>query len=105
MQTMTEDHHIQKSLDSIEGMTRASASPFLFGKIMSRFHQSIQNTPYYTTNTIIRFAISMVLILAINVFSMQKIKNRTQPVFNEQAEIFKLADEYFGYSQITPKMY
>jgi hypothetical protein len=99
------DPRIQQSLNSTKGISRAQASLFLYGKIMQRIQQPFSEKAYYNSKTITRLALALILLFVINIFTIQRVKIKTPPSFNDQSTVNKLTDEYFGHIQPIPNMY
>lgn len=88
--------HINRTLQSVEGMQRATASPFLFGKIMDKLKQELPEPVYYGTKMVVRFALTVLVIGALNAASVRIAKNQVSPAVDENTLIQKAAQEYFG---------
>lgn len=86
-------HRIKKAMESTNGMNRAEASPFLYGKIMTRIRESIPPPVYYTGRVIIRFAMAMLLVAALNAATVGILK---KPASTDDAQLQQIAKEYFG---------
>lgn len=67
--------------------------------------QPFSERGYYNSKTITRLALALILLFAINMFTVQRVKTKAQPAFNDQSEVYKLVDEYFGHEQSIPNMY
>ncbi|MES2689506.1 MAG: hypothetical protein V4658_03840 [Bacteroidota bacterium] len=89
----TEPHKISKAFESIDGIQRAEASPFLYGKIITRIRENIPAPVYYTGSVLIRFAMAMLLVAALNAATVGILK---RPAANDDAQLRQLAKEYFG---------
>ena len=97
-------HKIEKSLQSIEGMQRAEASPFLFGKIMGRIKQNVPEPIYYTTTVVVRFALAVLIVGMLNGLTVSILKRSANTTINENEALMNIAQEYFG-EQTTQYIY
>ncbi|MES2778398.1 MAG: hypothetical protein V4651_00740 [Bacteroidota bacterium] len=104
--TNTNEHIINETLNSLDGMTRAEASPFLYGRIMERMKQQLPAPVYYTGKAIIQFALAVVLVASLNVISVKTLKKQQKPhPMNEEMELQRMAQEYFGFENTNSYMY
>ena len=84
------DAKVQDSLDSLDGMQRAEASPWLFTRVQARM-QRVENSAWATINSflakpVIAFA-GLCLILTMNAFFLISAqKKSTQQVISAQSE-------------------
>lgn len=86
-------HRIEKAMESMDGIQRAEASPFLYGKILERIRENIPVPVYYTGGVILRFAMAMLLVAALNALTVGILK---RPAVDEDSRHQELAREYFG---------
>jgi hypothetical protein len=104
--TNRNDHIINKTLNSLEGMKRAEASPFLYGRIMERMKQQLPPPVYYTGKAVIQFALAILLVASLNVVSVWSLKKQHAPKpMNEEMELHRMAQEYFGFENTNGYMY
>lgn len=94
MKTIPE--HIERALQSIDGMERAEASPFLFGRIMDKLKQELPEPVYYGTKMVLRFALTVLVIGVLNAASVRIAKHQASPAVDENTLIKQAAQEYFG---------
>ncbi|MES2560570.1 MAG: hypothetical protein V4590_12570 [Bacteroidota bacterium] len=100
------EHIIDETLKSIDGMKRAGASPFLYGRIMERMKQQLPAPVYYTGKVILRFALAVMLVASLNVISVRVLKKQTKPQpLNEEMELQRMAQEYFGFENTNGYIY
>lgn len=101
------EHLINDTLNSLDGMSRAEASPFLYGRIMERMKQQLPAPVYYTGKAIIQFAMAMLLVASLNVISVRSLKKQHKPhqPMNEEMELQRMAQEYFGFENTNNYMY
>jgi hypothetical protein len=93
------EHKIEKALHSAEGMQRAEASPFLYGKIMARLKQHLPEPVYYTAGVMVRIALAA---LVIGLFNSVTVKILKKPVYtDENIQLMWVAQEYFGEGEVT----
>lgn len=104
--TNRNEHIIDETLNSLDGMKRAEASPFLYGRIMERMKQQLPAPVYYTSKAVIQFALAMVMVASLNVISVSSLKKQIpkQPI-NEEMELQRMAQEYFGFENTNSYMY
>ncbi|MBS1494316.1 MAG: hypothetical protein JST55_12435 [Bacteroidetes bacterium] len=76
------EEQINLTMQSIEGMQRAKANPFLYEKVMSRLNQQpVQtNIPGWNYNTGIKYALVMLLFIVLNIATILQITNETNLV-------------------------
>jgi hypothetical protein len=104
--TNKHNHLINEALNSVEGIQRAEASPFLYGKIIERLKQQLPEPIYYSGKVIVRFALAMLVIGSINALTVRIVKQQTTvPQLNEQMELNRLAQEYFGFENTNAYTY
>lgn len=104
--TNRNEHIINETLNSLDGMKRAEASPFLYGRIMERMKEQLPAPVYYTGKAIIQFALATVIIASLNVVSVKTLKKHQRPkVMNEEMELHRMAQEYFGFENTNGYMY
>lgn len=101
----TPAEHIERTLQSLEGMQRAEASPFLFGRIMDKLKQELPEPVYYGTKMLVRFALTILVIGAVNAVSVRIAKNQTLPAVDENTQLQQAAQEYFGVTDLNNYMY
>lgn len=88
---------IEKSLNSLEGMAKAEPSPFLYGKILQRLQRPIDVEAYLPNSWLARLALGVVLVVLLNVVTLWVSTDTKKPKpINEQMELHKLSQEYFG---------
>lgn len=104
--TNRDQHILEDTLNSLRGIKRAEASPFLYGRIMERMKEQLPAPAYYSGKIVIQFALAMLLIASLNIFSVSilRTKGNTQPI-NEEAALHGLAQEYFGFDNINTYAY
>jgi len=88
-------HEVDQTLRSIEGISKAEAPPFLYGKIMERMKQPL-NAPVTTPVWVFRLAMAVILLFLLNLFSVSWMSydNRPQHKATDPAHI--ITEEYFG---------
>jgi hypothetical protein len=76
------EEQINLTMQSIEGMQRAKANPFLYEKVMSRLNQQpVQtNIPGWNYNTGIKYALVMLIFIVLNVATILQITTETTTV-------------------------
>jgi len=90
----TKEKWINETLESIEGMNRAGANPFLFEKVMNRMN-AVDSAPVLKPATL-RWAISLTLLLvALNIAGLLHYNNSAQKTAGANENGF--AQEYFSY--------
>lgn len=99
----TGEYKIKQALDSTDGMMRAEAPPFLYGKITERLKQVLPEPVYYTTRAVVRLALAMLLITALNAVTLKSVKK--PGVINEDELFTGVAQEYFGNNQVHNPAY
>lgn len=105
--TNRNEHKINETLNSLNGMKRAEASPFLYGRIMERMKQQLPAPVYYTSKAVIQFALAVLLVASLNVVSVRSLKKQQRPQqpLNEEMELQRMAQEYFGFENTNSYMY
>jgi hypothetical protein len=102
MKLREQHNRTEKAMSSIEGLMRAEASPFLYGKIMEQLRQ-VPAPVYYTGRVILRFAMAILLLATLNAAI---IRTFHRPVAGNEEQLMQgLAQEYFGAESITSNMY
>lgn len=91
---MENNNEIEKTLNSLDGIQRPEANPFLYKKVMNRLHRKeavvISITPRVVWQAVACFAI----IIALNVFVCLRSNNNE----NTQSENSNpIGQEYFSY--------
>lgn len=89
------DKHINQAIASIEGIKRAEASPWLYGKIMHRLQQ-LPAPVYYTGKVLFRLAVAAVFIGVINVTTVKLFTQSATIKTSEADQLQQMANEYFG---------
>ncbi len=76
------EEQINLTMQTIEGMQRAKANPFLYEKVMSRLNQQpVQtNIPGWNYNTGIKYALVMLIFIVLNVATILQITTETTTV-------------------------
>lgn len=87
--------HIDKTLASIEGIKRAEASPWLYGKIMHRLKE-LPTPVYYTGKVLFRLAMIAVFVCVINATTVKLLTQSATIKINEVDQLQQMANEYFG---------
>jgi hypothetical protein len=92
---MTENtlHKIEKTMQSLDGMERAKANPFLYGKIMHRLRNG-NFEPVYNQQVVLRYALVVLLLTMVNVVSIYRWQ-RTSQNMRANNEIREIVDTYF----------
>lgn len=104
--TNRNEHILDETLNSLKGMRRAEASPFLYGRIMERMKEQLPAPVYYSGKVVIQFALAMLLIASLNIFSVSVLKTKGKPQpMNEEAALNGLAQEYFGFENSNAYAY
>lgn len=96
---------IDKSLQSIDGIKRAEASPFLYAKIIHLLKSKMPAPVYYSGVWLARLTFAVVLIISINTFTVWVVTHKTTPAINEHVELQKMAIEYFGNDELDQLIY
>lgn len=96
---------VDKTLSSIEGINRAETPPFLFGKIMHRIKTATPEPVYYTGAWLIRTAVTSVVIITLNALTIWVVNHQPKQQVNEQMELHKFAQEYFGNDNVASYYY
>ena len=89
------DQNIEKALQSLNGMMRAEASPFLFGKILHKLSTQVPEPVYYSGKIILQFAMMIALIISLNFITLKSHKKIKQPEITDESAISQVAQEYF----------
>lgn len=98
-------NNLDDILNSTEGMQRAQASPFLYGKIMEQL-KHLPQPVYYTGKVLVRVAFAMMLIGALNAITLRAVNKQTAPrAVNEEMELHRMAQEYFGFENTNGYLY
>ena len=76
------EEQINLTMQSIVGMQRAKANPFLYEKVMSRLNQQpVQtNIPGWNYNTGIKYALVMLIFIVLNVATILQLTSETTTV-------------------------
>jgi hypothetical protein len=99
----TGEHKVEQTLGSTDGMMRAEAPPFLYGKIAARLKQVLPEPVYYTTRAVVRLALALVLMTALNAITVKTIKKPGG--ITEEQSLTGIAREYFGSNQLHTPTY
>ncbi len=89
------EEQINLTMQSIVGMQRAKANPFLYEKVMSRLNQQpVQtNIPGWNYNTGIKYALVMLIFIVLNVATILQITTETTTVKDtESTETSKIKE-------------
>lgn len=89
------EEQINLTMQSIVGMQRAMANPFLYEKVMSRLNQQpVQtNIPGWNYNTGIKYALVMLIFIVLNVATILQITTETTTVKDtESTETSKIKE-------------
>lgn len=86
---------IEQSMKSLNGMTRAEASPFLFGKIMHKLSRQLPEPVYYSNKMLLRLAAMILFVLSLNIITVTRYKRNTTKKVNEDTQILVVTQEYF----------
>lgn len=98
------DKEIDYTLSSFDGIERAEASPFLFGRILERMKKE-SPIVYYSGKKVLQFALAALFLISMNIFSVLLLKKQTKPKVNEQLQLNQVAQEYFGSENTTVVIY
>lgn len=91
----TLQEQIEQSMKSLNGIRRAEASPFLFGKIMHRHSNQLAEPVYYSGKMLLRLAAMILLVLSLNIITVTRYKKNSTKKVNEDTQILMLTQEYF----------
>ena len=84
------ENKIDKTLQSIDGIERATGNPFLYGKIMNKMqHKKVE--PVYNGKVVFRYAFLVLILAGINFFTLYKKEKSTKEKMISEA----FASEYF----------
>jgi hypothetical protein len=89
------NQNIDKALQSLNGMKRAEASPFLFGKIMHKLSTQVPEPIYYSGKMILQFAMMLAVIISLNFITLKNHRKMKQPMISDESAIIQVAQEYF----------
>ena len=89
------NHNIEKALQSLNGINRAEASPFLFGKILHKLSTQVPEPIYYSGKMIVQFAMMIAVIISLNLITLKSHKKMKHPVITDESTIIQIANEYF----------
>lgn len=67
------EEQVNMTMQSTDGMQRAKANPFLFEKVMLRINQPSSDTREWNYNTGIKYALIMLLFIALNIATILQI--------------------------------
>jgi hypothetical protein len=84
-------NQIQQTMESLDGMTQATANPFLFDKVMNRMRNAGQTQLVKPATLRMAFAVAVVII-GVNVFSLLHFNSNSSA---RQSNAFQ--QEYFSY--------
>jgi len=84
-------NHIQQTMESLDGMTQATANPFLYDKVMNRMRNAGQSQMVKPATLRVAFAIA-VIVIGVNVFSLLHFNGSSSA---GQSNAFQ--KEYFSY--------
>ncbi len=96
---------IDDTVNSIHSIQRAEASPFLFNKIIDRIKTGTPEPIYYTGAWFLRIAVTGVVIISLNAITIWTLTKQPQKQINEQMELHKIAQEYFGNEHVSSYFY
>lgn len=75
------EEQINLTLQSIEGLQRAKANPFLYEKVMARINQPpVQDIPGWNYGTGVKYALIMLLFLVLNIATILQMSNGNSSV-------------------------
>lgn len=75
------EEQINLTLQSVEGLHRAKANPFLYEKVMARINQpSAQNIPGWNYKAGVRYALIMLLFLVLNIATILQMSSENTSV-------------------------
>ncbi|MBS1515317.1 MAG: hypothetical protein JSS63_09810 [Bacteroidetes bacterium] len=81
------EENINITMDSLQGMQRAKANPFLYEKVMTRINtQTHSEAPEWDYGKSVKYALAMLLFLALNIATIVQISN-------DKTTTVKAADE------------
>lgn len=83
------EEQINLTMKSTEGMQRAKANPFLYEKIMSKINQPSSDIPGWNYNTGIKYALIMLLFIALNIATILQISKDNIIVKDTSSETSK----------------
>ncbi len=98
-------HIIQQTLNSTEGMQRAEAPSFLYGRMMERMKQHVPEPVYYGGRVLFRFAMMVVVVMLINMVSIKVLKQNSKQQVSDHVGMQQVAQEYFGFENTNPYNY
>ena len=84
------ENKIDKTLQSIDGIERATGNPFLYGKIMNKMNAD-RKAIVYTGKVVFRYAFLVLVLAGINFFTLYKKEKNTKEKMISEA----FASEYF----------
>jgi hypothetical protein len=96
---------IDETVNSIHSIQRAETSPFLFNKIINRIKAGTPEQIYYTGAWFLRIAVSGVVIISLNAITIWSVTKQPQKQVNEQMELNKITQEYFGNDNVSSYFY
>ncbi|MEI6507950.1 MAG: hypothetical protein WCO54_05655 [Bacteroidota bacterium] len=91
MATKNTKNKIEKAFQSLDGIERSPANPFLYGKVLNRI-QTLKADTIYTGKAVFRFALAAAVIVVLNVAGIYKRESERIP--RHKATIEEFATEY-----------
>ncbi len=88
------EHNVNKTLQSLDGIERATSNPFLYGKVMSRM-QAKKTEYIYNGKVVFRFALVVVVLAGFNFYTISTKEKREKEKMISEA----FANEYFNNSK------
>jgi hypothetical protein len=96
----TEHDEPEDTLRSLDGIQRAKANPFLYGKVMHRIHR-MEAEAGYTGKVIFRFALAAAMIVLLNAAGMyNRVAHRAtkhKASIEEFAREYQINQDFFNY--------
>jgi hypothetical protein len=88
---------IKKTMESLEGITRAESGPLLYDRVMSRLRNPKSRIISYNPRILWKIAAGLALLISINIFSIVTYNKSHK---TSQTNSNPLATEYFSYIEI-----
>jgi hypothetical protein len=104
---MTENNKdfIDELVNSIQQIKRIDAPPFLFGKIVHRIQAARNEELFFNTSWVVRIAFAVIIMISVNALTLWSVNKKPKQQFNNQLELHKVAQEYFGSDNVSNYFY
>jgi hypothetical protein len=96
---------IDEVINSTQQIKRVDAPPFLFGKIVHRIQAARNEEVYFSTPWLVRIAFAVIVMISVNALTLWSVNKKPKQQFNNQLELHKVAQEYFGSDNVSNYFY